>query len=701
MTPERLPDGFLAAGRNAGIKNRKHDLGIMISDGPATFAACVTTNLSRAACVRRTARLIELRGPVRAIIAFSGNANALTGAPGAEDDEAIARALAEHLDLSPALIVTAATGILGHRLPLARITQAVGDVLGSLSKNPTAFAESIMTTDTTVKLATREFFVAGQRLRLHAVAKGSGMVSPALATTLCFVTTDAQITLEALQLALSSAVDATLNQLSVDGDMSTNDQVIALANGFAENQEIVAYGPEYEIFKETLEDLLRDVARAIADDGEGATRLFEVEVEGAATLADARAISRSIAGSMLVKAALFGADPYAWGRIVSAAGAAAARHGAAFDLERVSVDLQRVRVFENGVAVDAKAAPTSLRHKMTEPEIKARLNLGQGTAGATAWGCDLSYDYVKMNADYAAATRHHSDGSVQVNERLSDLGPTIKKKLLVEALRYIDKFRGIRAVIKLGGAAMIDPKLEDQFAEDVLLLRSVGLLPIVVHGGGQEISRTLDKLGIKSEFVDGLRVTDAASMTVVEMVLTGSVNQRLVAALNRAGSRAVGLSGKDGGLIRARKLVTERDLGLVGDIVSVNVSLIDMLEKDGYIPVISPIGLGEEGTSYNINADVVAAELARGLKAAKLIFLSDVPGLLEGDVVVSELDSDQLKARLDRNDIHGGMRPKLEASLKALAGGVGSVHLVDGRVQHNLIAELFTDRGVGTLIRNS
>jgi len=183
------------------------------------------------------------------------------------------------------------------------------------------------------------------------------------------------------------------------------------------------------------------------------------------------------------------------------------------------------------------------------------------------------------------------------------------------------------------------------------------------------------------------------------MVLTGGVNQRLVAALNRRGTRGVGLSGKDGGLIRARKLMTERDLGQVGEVVRVETALIEMLEKDGYVPVISPIGLGEDGTAYNINADIVASELAVALKAPKLIYLSDVPGLLDGDQVVSELNADQLQARIERGDITGGMLPKVKAALAALRGGVEFVHLVDGRVPHNLVAELFTDRGVGTLIR--
>jgi acetylglutamate kinase len=339
---------------------------------------------------------------------------------------------------------------------------------------------------------------------------------------------------------------------------------------------------------------------------------------------------------------------------------------------------------------------------MAEPDIYVTLDLGTGGAKATSWGCDLSYDYVKVNADYAAATSTNAEGSVAVNERLAELGPSIKKKLLIEALRYIDRFKGIRAVIKVGGEAMVDPRLEEQFAEDVLLLRSVGLLPIVVHGGGPEISKTLERLGHSSEFVDGLRVTDASSMPVVEMVLSGSVNQRMVAALNKSGSRAVGLSGKDGGLIRAKKWShSDRDLGRVGEVVSVNTSLIEMLEKDGYIPVVSPVGLGEQGTAYNISADVVAAELARGLRAEKLVFLSDEPGLFDAGQIISEIDSDQLKARIDRGDLGSNMRPKLDACLRALAHGVASVHLVDGRVPHNLIAELFTERGVGTLIRRA
>ncbi|MBK6687627.1 MAG: bifunctional glutamate N-acetyltransferase/amino-acid acetyltransferase ArgJ [Deltaproteobacteria bacterium] len=697
MSVEKLPYGFLAAGRNVGIKSSKRDVGILISDVPAHVAACVSTNKSRAANVDRIDRLNRADQPVRAIITVSGNANSLTGPAGVADDEALAAEVATRIGVDPSEILTACTGVVGHRLPKERIFAGLDDLLEELSRDPTTFAESVLTTDRVTKIVVREVFLAGTRVRLHAVAKGAGMIAPSLATTLCFITTDAAVDEEALQVALTTAVNESLNQLTIDNDMSTNDAVVALANGLAENKPVVLGSPEFEVLEEALVDLMTEVAEKIASDGEGAGRRIDVTVRGAKEKSEARAISRAIAGSMLVKAAIFGADPNAGGRMIATAGAAASKVDAAYSLETLTLDVQTERLFERGTY--RVPDPSRLRHRLAAPVVEVVVDLGQGAQQAKAWGCDLSYDYVKINADYAAITQTSADGRVAVNERLAELGPTIKKKLLIEALRYIDRFRGIRAVIELGGAAMIDGKLEEQFAEDVLLLRSVGLRPVVVHGGSAEITRALERLGKKTEFFEGLRITDASSMEIVEMVLSGSVNQRLVAALNRTGSRAVGLSGKDGGLIRASKLMAERDLGQVGRVDKVDVALIDMLEQDGYIPVISPVGLGEGGTAYNINADTVAAELAKALHAEKLIFMSDVSGLMEGDDVVSELTSDQLKNRLERGDIKGGMKPKLEAALLALAGGVGSVHLVDGRVQHNLIAELFTDRGVGTLIR--
>ena len=694
-----LPNGFLAAGRNLGIKNSRRDVGVLISEGPAVLAACLSQNRSRASCVARTEQIRDQGKPVRAVLTVSGNANALNGPKGAEDDRRMAETLAGHLGVDVDEILTAYTGVLGQPLPVERLLGHLSRLLPELVDRPRNFAESIMTTDRAVKLAQRELFVAGHRIRLHGVAKGAGMIAPSLATVLAFITTDAHVERSIWQKILQRAVDDSFNQLTVDGEMSPNDQVIALANGRAGNPAIFTLGDDADAMAAALTDLCLELARQVADDGEGATRRIEVTVDHASSDDAARAIARTVAGSVLVKAAVFGADHNAAARVVATAGAVASRLGLPFDVDRVVLEVQGDVLFSGG---GLKIDSTSIvRRKLAEPVVNVVMSLGLGPGTGRAIGCDLTYDYVKINADYSAITHTSDDGRVALKERLSSLGPSIKKKLLLEALRYIDQFRGMRAVIKLGGQGMVDPRLEEQFAEDVLLLRSVGLLPIVVHGGTTEITKTLERMGRPSEFVDGLRVTDHDSMSVVEMVLTGAVNQRLVAALNRSGAAAVGLSGKDGGLIRARRLDTERDLGQVGEVEAVDVSLLNILERDGYIPVISPVGLGAGGETYNLNSDVAAAELAQGFGASKLIFLGDEPGLTEGEQVVSELTSDQLKRRLDRGEVDSPMQPKLRATLAALAAGVNSVHLVDGRVPHNLIAELFTDTGVGTLIRRA
>jgi acetylglutamate kinase len=299
-----------------------------------------------------------------------------------------------------------------------------------------------------------------------------------------------------------------------------------------------------------------------------------------------------------------------------------------------------------------------------------------------------------------------SDGMLAKDDRVANYSPAFKRALLVEALKYIAQFSGQVAVIKYGGAAMVKDSLKEAFAEDVTLLKKVGLKPVVVHGGAPEITRTLEKLGERSEFVDGLRITDAASLPVVEMVLTGKVNQELVALLNARLANAVGLSGKDGRLIRAAKRVHEsgRDLGQVGQVQEVNVQFLRMLLDGGYVPVISPIGLADDGAGLSINADEVAAAVAVALGARKLIFLTDVPGVLESapdGELVRQLTSADLARRLEAGAITGGMRWKALAIQAALAGGVERVHVLDGRLPHTVIAELFTDRGAGSLVTAS
>ncbi len=287
--------------------------------------------------------------------------------------------------------------------------------------------------------------------------------------------------------------------------------------------------------------------------------------------------------------------------------------------------------------------------------------------------------------------------------------PAIQASILAEALPYLRRFHGKTIVVKYGGNAMTDLKLQQQFAHDVVMLKLVGLDPVVVHGGGPQIEQRLKQLGIQSEFIQGMRVTDAATMDVVEMVLGGTVNKDIVTLINQAGGKAVGLTGQDGAFIRAKKLLMPNpekpgetiDLGMVGDIESIDPSVIDTLEAGGFIPVVAPIGVGSDGQSYNINADVVAGKLAEILKAEKLVLLTNTPGVLDkaGNLLTNITPRD-IDAMLADGTLSGGMLPKIASALDAARSGVHGVHIIDGRVEHALLLEILTDQGVGTLIRS-
>jgi acetylglutamate kinase len=273
-------------------------------------------------------------------------------------------------------------------------------------------------------------------------------------------------------------------------------------------------------------------------------------------------------------------------------------------------------------------------------------------------------------------------------------------RVLTEALPYIRRFGGKTIVIKYGGNAMEDESLKSSFARDVVLMKLVGLNPVIVHGGGPQIDELLGRLGKGSEFVDGMRVTDAETMKVVEMVLGGQVNKEIVALVNQHGGRAIGVTGKDDGLIRARKLAGKKDLGFVGEVAAVRPEVIRHLEDGGFIPVIAPIGVDDEGRSYNINADLVAGKLATVLKAEKLILLTNTAGVLDASgKVLTGLTYQQVDELVADGTIRGGMLPKVVTALDAVKSGVKSAHIIDGRVQHAVLLELFTDEGVGTLIR--
>jgi acetylglutamate kinase len=276
-------------------------------------------------------------------------------------------------------------------------------------------------------------------------------------------------------------------------------------------------------------------------------------------------------------------------------------------------------------------------------------------------------------------------------------------RVLTEALPYIRRFGGKTIVIKYGGSAMEDEALKSSFARDVVLMKLVGLNPVIVHGGGPQIDELLGKLGKGREFVDGMRVTDAETMKVVEMVLGGAVNKEIVALINQHGGRAIGVTGKDDGLIRARKLngpAGRKDLGFVGEVAAVRPEVIRHLEDGGFIPVIAPIGIDEDGQSYNINADLVAGKIATVLKAEKLILLTNTAGVLDAaGKVLTGMTYQQVDELIANGTISGGMLPKIGTALDAVKSGVRSAHIIDGRVQHAVLLELFTDEGVGTLIR--
>jgi len=279
-----------------------------------------------------------------------------------------------------------------------------------------------------------------------------------------------------------------------------------------------------------------------------------------------------------------------------------------------------------------------------------------------------------------------------------------KVNTLLESLPYIREFYGKTMVIKYGGHAMVDDALQMSFARDMVLLKLTGMNPVIVHGGGPQINDLLKQIGKKSDFVDGMRVTDRDTMNVVEMVLSGSINSTIVNNINQMGGKAVGLSGKDGRLITAQKLYhtaasgDKVDIGQVGSVKRINPAVLETLDRDRFIPVIAPIGVDEEGATYNINADLAAGKIAEALKAEKLILLTDVEGVIIGEKLASTLKTKQVTGHIDKGAITGGMIPKVNCCVDAVAAGVGKAHIIDGRVEHAVLLEIFTQAGIGTEI---
>ncbi|MDW8103864.1 MAG: bifunctional glutamate N-acetyltransferase/amino-acid acetyltransferase ArgJ [Armatimonadota bacterium] len=384
------PRGFQAAGVECGVKSRGRDLALIVSNVPATVAGMFTTNRAAAPCVRYSRHVVEA-GVARAIVANSGNANAATGEEGFVDNVRMAQKVAQLLECPPAQVVTASTGIIGHRLPIERVEAGIEQAIRQLSpEGGDAAAEAIMTTDTVPKAEALRLLLPEGEVRIGGIAKGAGMIAPNLATMLCFLTTDAQISRSSLQQVLRDSVERSFHCLTIDSDTSTNDMVVILANGQS-GVDVNRYLDDFEL---ALESLCVRLAQRIARDGEGATKLVEIEVRGAPTFTQARRMAKTVAESPLVKTALFGNDPN-WGRILAAMG----RSGVDFDPDRAHIALQGTLVYADGKPTTFDAA--ALHEQLKADMVTIHIDLQQGTEHATVWTCDLSYDYVRINAEYS------------------------------------------------------------------------------------------------------------------------------------------------------------------------------------------------------------------------------------------------------------------------------------------------------------
>jgi glutamate N-acetyltransferase / amino-acid N-acetyltransferase len=385
--------GFVAAGVGCGVRDAgRRDLGLLYSEVPCETAAVFTRNAVWGAPLIVTREAVE-RGGVRAVVANSGNANAATGERGIEDARAMQALGAEVLGIEAGEVAVASTGVIGVHLPMDRISSGIRVASGELGECDEGFAESILTTDTRAKEAVARVEIGGRSVTVGGTAKGSGMIHPNMGTMLAFLTTDAAVEKSCLQETLSRVTDRTFNRVTVDGDTSPSDMALLMANGAAGNEPLTLDSPDYPIFAEALENVARTLAREIARDGEGATRLVEVAVEGAASEESAAVLAKSVVGSSLVKAAMFGEDAN-WGRVLTAMGYS----GEGFDPAGVEIWFGPIKVFSGGEPVPHEEAEANAT--LAAGDVKITVRLGAGDASATAWGCDLSYEYVRINGSY-------------------------------------------------------------------------------------------------------------------------------------------------------------------------------------------------------------------------------------------------------------------------------------------------------------
>lgn len=388
-----LPIGYKAGGMHCGIKRKRLDLGYIVSEVPATVAGVYTTNIFQAAPLLVTQESIAKEGKIQAILVNSGNANACTGEQGLKDAYEMQKGFADKLGIKEHLVAVTSTGVIGELLPMGNVNSGIKQILDKENESELFFKQSILTTDTCIKQIAVQLQIDGKTVSIGGAAKGSGMIHPNMATMLGFVTTDANIAQEDLLLALKDVTNQTFNMITVDGDTSTNDMVLVMANGLAENQTLTKDHPEWDVFKDGLKIVCETLAKKIARDGEGATKLVEVQVDGAFSADAAKAVGKSIISSNLVKTAIYGTDPN-WGRIVTAAGYS----GVPLEPNKLKVSIGPFTVFENGLP--STFVEEEVKEYLELENVKIVVDLNQGEHSATAWGCDLTYDYVKINASY-------------------------------------------------------------------------------------------------------------------------------------------------------------------------------------------------------------------------------------------------------------------------------------------------------------
>ncbi|CAH2715641.1 Arginine biosynthesis bifunctional protein ArgJ [Neobacillus rhizosphaerae] len=388
-----LPLGFKAGGIHCGIKRKKLDLGYIVSDVPAIAAGVYTTNIFQAAPLLVTQESIAKENKIQAILVNSGNANACTGEQGLTDAFEMQKEFASELGIQSHLVGVTSTGVIGELLPMEKIKTGIKQILMNEYENEENFKKSILTTDTCMKQIAVQVKIDGKTVTIGGTAKGSGMIHPNMATMLGFVTTDANVAHDDLLYALKDVTNQTFNMITVDGDTSTNDMVLVMANGLVANNQLTKEHPDWELFVDGLKIVCESLAKKIARDGEGATKLIEVQVNGAYSQNEARAVGKSIISSNLVKTAIYGTDPN-WGRIVTAAGYS----GVPIEPSLLDVSLGQYKVFEKGLP--CPIVEEQVKEYLQQENIKILVELNQGDYNATAWGCDLTYDYVKINASY-------------------------------------------------------------------------------------------------------------------------------------------------------------------------------------------------------------------------------------------------------------------------------------------------------------